>query len=383
MQDPQFQPVTRKLFMLHSTLAPSFDVIDELKLLKTDRERFTAVLVKVLQYRTDLWFNRNCKQKDSERSIKLREHGNRSFKNGQHKKAVREYTESVVYAEDSSDDLAWGYANRSAALYKLEKYDDCIKDIDRALNLKIPNTSKTGLYKRKGLCQRALGIPDFESSLQEALVWLDKLGMSEEQMNKTRVKLEEECTSLPLAKSLVNVAQYPVPEIHSPSSEAPCASDAVAIKYSEKYGRHLVATRKIKPGELLILEKPYCSKLEEENMYTHCAHCLQECWSLIPCRCCVYVAYCSEACKDEAWTQYHEVECPVVGYLVDYKLISPLWISMKTVIMGTQKGTKLDSLKEELQNIDCNPGMHLYVVCRRTQTILIPSSPYSYSNLTI
>lgn len=328
------------------------------KPLETHKERFTFALKELLQHDNSQWCYSTCDQKGSKHSFQLRDDGNKSFMDRQYKSAVQEYTESVIYAADSSVQLALAYANRSAALFKLKKYEDCIKDIDRALNSGYPDKLKTKLLKRKGLCLTRLGSPEADSLFQEALLWLDKMTLSKDEMDKSKCELES-FISAPSAvfEPPATLVEYPVSKILAPNPLNPSVSDAMTIQYSEKFGRHLVATRRIEPGELLISEKPYCSRLKCTHIYTHCSHCLKESWSLIPCKCCVNVAYCTETCRDQAWDEYHEVECPIVGMMYDFKYEGFLCISTKMAIMATQKGTKLDPFRKELEEIDCSTGM--------------------------
>lgn len=340
-----------------NALVQRADLNEEFFHITTDKERFAYAFSELLQYDTSQWFDPEFGPKITNESIKWRRDGNKSFKDGQYLKAVHEYTISVVYAVHSSKELPLAYANRSAALFELGKDENCIKDIDRAMNLKYPDRLKAKLYKRKGLCLTRLGDCRANFCFQEALVWLDKTTLSKDEMSKLKGDLQS-LISAPSAvfEPSVKLEQYPVPEIHAPNPINPCASDAIAIKYSEKFGRHLVATRKINPGELLILEKPYCSRLNFRHILTHCSQCLQKSLSLIPCKGCVNVTYCSETCRDQAWDEYHEIECPAMGLILDHQTHGLLCISMKMAIMATQKGTKLNSLREDFKHVDRNTG---------------------------
>jgi hypothetical protein len=50
----------------------------------------------------------------------------------------------------------------------------------------------------------------------------------------------------------------------------PSCSIALEIKKScEDVGRYAVATRNIEPGEILVVERPYCTSLLEEYRYVN------------------------------------------------------------------------------------------------------------------
>ncbi|XP_046483221.1 SET and MYND domain-containing protein 4-like isoform X1 [Neodiprion pinetum] len=327
------------------------ELVNRFSKLETDEERMTFALKVLSKY--DVLPDYESKYKNSEESTKLREQGNRVFIGGWDYKAVEKYSESIAYAIESSEELALAYANRSAAQFRMEKYEESIGDIDRALSLNYPDKLKTKLFERKGLCLTALGRPDAELSFKEALNWLDKMSLSEEKTKKLKNQLKTfisaPCAFVELPATPI---EYQLPEIISLNKEVPCASDALAIKYSKELGRHLVATRKIKPGEILAVEKPFCSILMPENVYTHCSNCLQVSWAMHPCKYCVYAMYCSETCKDQAWNEYHDVECGVVGSLLNLQLHMQGLFGMRLAIVATEKTKNWKELKIKLAKID-------------------------------
>ncbi|XP_012267599.2 SET and MYND domain-containing protein 4-like [Athalia rosae] len=319
--------------------------------MQNDEERVIFALQLMMKYKVNL--NYESLDKNSEKSIQLRAQGNKLFIGGWDYKAVEKYTESIAYATESSEELALAYANRSAALFRIEKYKDCINDINRALSLEYPDKLKTKLYERKGLCLTALGEPDAEASFKKALEWLDKMSLDEDKTKKLKIQLKK-FISAPcvIVEIQPESAQYEFPEFETPNSEVPCASDAVAIKYTPELGRHLVATRKIRPGEILAAEKPFALFLMPENFYTHCSKCLQVSMAMTPCNYCVNAMYCSQACQVQAWEEYHEIECAITGPLLLLKFNMLGLFSMRLAILATQKGKYLDKLRKQIDEID-------------------------------
>ena len=53
------------------------------------------------------------------------------------------------------------------------------------------------------------------------------------------------------------------------------AAAAVDVAHSADEGRYAVATESVKPGDLLVVEKPHASVLMSEKLGTHCTHCLK------------------------------------------------------------------------------------------------------------
>lgn len=82
----------------------------------------------------------------------IRERANKKFKNKDYVSAFCEYNKSVMTAKIDSQDYALALANRSAALFYLEEYDNCICDIQRALASKYPKELTYKLYEREVKC---------------------------------------------------------------------------------------------------------------------------------------------------------------------------------------------------------------------------------------
>lgn len=95
--------------------------------------------------------------KNNKKSRAVRELGNTNFKNKSYVSALYEYNKSVMTAKIDSPDYALALANRSAALYYLEEYDDCIRDIHRALAAKYPEELTYKLFEREGNCLKKMG----------------------------------------------------------------------------------------------------------------------------------------------------------------------------------------------------------------------------------
>ncbi|XP_043256725.1 SET and MYND domain-containing protein 4-like isoform X1 [Colletes gigas] len=92
-------------------------------------------------------------------------------------------------------------------------------------------------------------------------------------------------------------------------------SDAVALKFVDKRGRCLVATRNIEAGTVLIVEPPFAFSTNKEAFGRNCLHChvtfKLDTVVKIPCYYCRTVSFCSEKCRKEAWHTYHRYECSV------------------------------------------------------------------------
>ncbi|XP_076245577.1 protein-lysine N-methyltransferase SMYD4 isoform X2 [Calliopsis andreniformis] len=98
-------------------------------------------------------------------------------------------------------------------------------------------------------------------------------------------------------------------------------SDAVALQFDEKRGRHLVATRNIKAGSVLIVDRPFAFSTDKGALNRNCLNChvtlILHDSVKIPCRSCRTVFFCSEKCRKEAWQTYHRYECSVFNSLYE------------------------------------------------------------------
>ncbi|KAF4522411.1 hypothetical protein B566_EDAN007661, partial [Ephemera danica] len=252
--------------------------------------------------------------KDKEMSNKLRADGNTAYQKGDNMKALELYTKSVAYAPFDSPELALAYANRSAVLRTLGMCHDCLEDIQRAFNHGYPTEKSFKLLLREAQCYRDLGASGGAMTIYlKASMMLHSLPKEE---LSVLLKQLSEASEAPQKNVRVELVIYPeeTPELsYGPNSETPCASSAVRIEYSEQQGRHLVATRDIKIGDILVLEENIAVTLGEEHKFSHCSHCHKLCRSLLPCRNCVWVMFCSKECQAEAIKKYHKAECAALS----------------------------------------------------------------------
>lgn len=107
------------------------------------------------------WVSPNIFVKNSDKSVQIRKQGNKLFTQKNHTSKIHEqiwkcYCRSIATAHNSSEELAAGYANRSALLIHLKKYEDCNVDIERALKITTSDSLKVKLYCRQVECFVAL-----------------------------------------------------------------------------------------------------------------------------------------------------------------------------------------------------------------------------------
>lgn len=297
----------------------------------------------------------NCENKDSQESLSLKTQADKLVLKNKVRvsyllQALKLYNKSIAKAEKSSIALAQAYANRSSVLFNLAKFEECINDIDRALELEYPDNSRPNLLRRKAKCLKILGKLEAEKVCEEARLWLEKVTLSDDTKEKINARINIVSKEREYAKP-ESIKPETLPEF-PPHEKIPSASDAIDIKYSKDLGRHLIARRNIDAGEVLIVEKPYAAYLDPKNIYSHCSHCFLRVWDSIPCEYCTHAMYCSEKCRSEAWEQYHDIECPIKVYFIGMHMNDLAPFSLRITLMAVRESGSIKKLRKELTKID-------------------------------
>ncbi|KAJ9591990.1 hypothetical protein L9F63_001502, partial [Diploptera punctata] len=202
----------------------------------------------------------------------------------------------------------------------------------------------------------------------DALKALSSAELTEDKMQKIKAdlkKLLKSCRSARTSTDLPRNEESQLPTCsYNKNSKFPCASDCVEIKFSSEMGRYMSATRDIKPGDVLVVEKPFASILNSENLETHCYKCLRRCEALLPCCFCSNVMYCSEECRTSSWDESHYIECSILPTLQKLEIVVTSILALRVVIMAFKtNGLKnmlkfleaeenLEEIKEKINNTD-------------------------------
>lgn len=271
-------------------------------------------------------------KKGKEKSINKRIEGNQQYMkkihdDDTHMKTLELYNQSAALAESNSEELALAFSNRSALLFHLKKYEECLVDIEKVNKITNSILLKKKIADRKEKCLTLMkNYEDLEMTPNETV---------------------EETTLM-----------------IKPSKTVPCASKLVSLEFNEKYGRHIVAKHNIKPGTIVAVEKSCISFPDKNKEYLRCSHCLNFAWNAIPCATCACVIYCSEKCKEEAWSHYHDIECCFLSYFLmlnstikngNEREVIKYVITFKIFIKFV-KQEGLDNIIEQARKIDANKG---------------------------
>lgn len=218
--------------------------------------------------------------------------GNQCFVTGDDDDAVEKYTMSLGFAK-SKEAMALAVANRSAALYRKQLYRECLIDIDAALTFGYPEEKRQKLKERAekavGGLQQLYQVKDQNMNdlpaTKDSKLQNDKDNIQKNKnfslvmdflADKTgsKVTIEDhakECIEELMSKIPKNTPRYLIEENeltlnYGSNHEVPALSKGVKIAYSEKYGRHLIATDSFKPGNIISMETPYSYVIYTEKL---------------------------------------------------------------------------------------------------------------------
>ncbi|XP_041053792.1 SET and MYND domain-containing protein 4 isoform X4 [Carcharodon carcharias] len=266
-------------------------------------------------------------QKDPKAELDFKQQGNARFKAKDYIQAVALYSKGLRHSSTQSPQAAVLYANRSAALYQLQRYQECLADIRRAQEHNYPRELEHKILVRHASCLHHLGVPDGAYD------------------NRSRGNLGDGGGQGPCCTALPSI------QTHSESRDPPSArgkasavpgevSPSIALHSDSSRGRHMIATEELRPGEVLIQEEAFAAVLIPEegrreslpNEDLHCHHCLGQAELPLPCLSCSFSSYCSELCRQHAWQQYHWLECRLGGLLLALGTFAHL--ALRTVLVA-------------------------------------------------
>ncbi|KAK0074143.1 hypothetical protein PV326_012692, partial [Microctonus aethiopoides] len=193
--------------------------------------------------------------------------------------------------------------------------------------------------------------PEIEEALADARKWLDKMKEADKKyMTKILDKFPEGLLNKTSFKKYDYNALLPQPPQDNP--KIPGASGAIELKYSDKFGRHIVATRDINAGETIMVHTSYATVIDSKFSHKYCWNCCKRAWSGIPCHKCVEVIYCNETCRDKAWSEHHEIECEVMSVLTRERTNLHDLLALRLTLKAYKESGSLKKLQEKIREID-------------------------------
>ena len=299
-------------------------------------------------------------QKSSLKATEFRNAGNKHFAQKCYSDAIELYTQSIAASPLSVDgagvnttanELALALANRSAAAFHMSEYKACLADISLALKCGYPEKIAYKLYDRRGKCFYALQQPEAAiASIQEGIQHIDvadldskKTAMWHKDLNAqlqncTRMNNANKNTACDDVKEGISddiCKQAPSISDENKNATFTSLSDICEVVFSPERGRYLVAKCDVKPGEVVLVERPYASVLLPDYRWSHCQHCMSRTVSTVPCMHCSAALFCSEACRHQAWATYHQAECQCLDLIFTSGVGKFGHLALRTVAMET------------------------------------------------
>lgn len=194
------------------TFENEFETIKALHKLPTENRATLNELTKQL---LDHCADPQDKQKCAERSRRLREEGNLIYKSKYSKinfelsecllSACRLYTQAILAAENCSEELCLGYANRGMALQDFGYYEQAYDDCSCALEFGYPKQLQHKLIMRQAHCAWKLGkakrLEEHISSLREFpqlnATFSEQLVQLQQELQQLQVSIDEELHQSP------------------------------------------------------------------------------------------------------------------------------------------------------------------------------------------
>uniref|UniRef100_A0A182TQX6 MYND-type domain-containing protein n=1 Tax=Anopheles melas TaxID=34690 RepID=A0A182TQX6_9DIPT len=287
---------------------------NEFAQLTSDEERFRFVngLRKIVD---ELQLKREYNGKGMEQATALKTLGNKAFQAERWNDALVFYNKCYVSTpKENVQEKSIILANRSAALYHLEKYDLALRDIQRALDHQYPNQMMYKLVERKARC--FLAKKEYEAALECFKATVTALDDSNLPLER-RQKLERD------AQIMINLLPKNI-ELEKKTKKKASKADqsATTTKVPDNFiekalwfdespdeGRFARTNTDLKPNTILLLERPHVSVLLEDYSLDHCTHCFKRVSVPIACPLCADVVFCSDDCETKANATYHRYEC--------------------------------------------------------------------------
>ncbi|XP_063812180.1 SET and MYND domain-containing protein 4 isoform X2 [Pseudophryne corroboree] len=267
-------------------------------------------------------------EKEPRAVLFYKEEGNKRFGRKQYTAAAALYSKAISHAGPGTEEIAVCFANRSAVLFHLGHYSVCLEDINRAQEHGYPERLKSKILQRQTECLEKLR-QSVSSNAKSSRT--EGAGLTEDTGKLAKFSMSDKLQELKLNKNL----------------QLSNASSSLSLQFSSSKGRHLVASKDIAQGDLLIWEEAYVSviipnrkKLSGQNAWDatvsncdlYCHHCLQRTLASLPCPHCSFSRYCSNKCMDEAWEKYHYVECSLGSILLCFGIFCQT--SLRAVLLA-------------------------------------------------
>ena len=120
------------------------------------------------------------------------------------------------------EELALGFANRSAVLFQLKEYELCIRDITRAFDNSYPNNLMYKLFERKARCLKALKeYPRALESMKSAEMWMKYSTLSETKSSNFKKEITKQVEFLEDKVAQMSINDFSMKKDHRKAMSGP------------------------------------------------------------------------------------------------------------------------------------------------------------------
>lgn len=198
---------------------------------------------------------------------------------GKYNEALIRLNESLCFAPNDSKLLGQIYAYRAKIYFNMHLLEACMENVNWAIEYGGANEANLELDKIRIKCINAL-------------------------MNGTKMKQPDEYQ---VSDSILT---YPAHD------NIPFIAECIELNMNKVYGRHLITNRDLKPGDVIMVEKPFAPVIDPNAAYQKCHNCLSfHFYNLIPCPECVGAMFCSRQCYQTSVKRSHTHECLIMEKL--------------------------------------------------------------------
>lgn len=212
-------------------------------------------------------------RKDDDLSKDFVSNGNRLFINKKYENALLALNFAILSGKnpkletnpqskpENIKPILAAYDKRSSLLFKLGKFQECIRDIDRAIELGFPSEKVGVLQQRKVNSLLQLKKNKDAEKIVKVLIEKEKSTQNQdsvadlqELLKKCKIKETNPQENSQEAPRKIDIfergLEYPLfIKKYKKDKDINVMSDSVKIHYNPQRGRHLVATKDIEPGK--------------------------------------------------------------------------------------------------------------------------------------
>lgn len=229
--------------------------------------------------------------KSNEQASKYRAEGDEFLEQSKFYEALVAFNKCLSHAEQGSLELALGFEGRSRVYYAIEQWEKCLRNVRFAKDFNFPEVKL--LDEREEVCEKFLRGAVIDPN-----------------------------------EDLLGFFQLSIPA----NEKIPFIAECLEIHENELYGRYVITTRDLIPGDVIAIEVPNFNFICPSAIFTNCFNCLgTNMLDLIPSSTsgCVpnrkrvnvsnvdliSVMFCSEKCLAEGYLKFNNRDALIVDSL--------------------------------------------------------------------